>query len=441
MAAPTNDPLIIATSDVVLPSGSNNKKEPDSSVLVNGYGIEALPLNDYNYTINNHGKWLSYFKDEIIPSIDVTNWNLTSTLLADAANITPSGTYPDQDQNFQAIVEQGAGRAQKTVNNGTSGVTVKVTYPVDQEAPQSYYDGMKLVIDVGGSFSGGTTCTLELDSLGAKTLYSKYGGGGVINRASMIVPKGVFNSPTVVYYNSTIDAFIVESTVEDRNFLFDEAIDIVTSTSLLNTSLGGVGDITLSYITGGTFNYGKLYNTGVNYGAVYNVGDVLDITGLQTFVTVGATTLTLSGTYQIQSFTDGGNGMLLQDYNGGSGGDVEDVDTDWTLVPTSTGLNTDNEVLGSLTASNIVIPYSLTWTDFERIEVITKPSNVSTMSGNCGIGLRDLLVTHPTTFTIRVASLASTYVDLQAISNNACSITESGAYIVSVKGYLRRSFV
>ena len=435
MAAPTDVPVIIATADITLVSGSANKKVPESTVLVNGYGAEALPLNDINYLFNNHGLWLTYIKDEVIPSIDVTNWNDTSDLLATASSITPTGTHPSDLQNFQAIVEQGAGRSVKTINNGTSGVNIKVTYPNGQEAPQSYYDGLTLVVDAGGNFSGGANCTLELDSLGAKNLYSKY--CSAVNNSDLLINMGVFNYPTEVYYDIGEDAFIATKTIEDRNLLYDEAIDIVPYRSLVIKLLGAALDITVTYDDAGATNYGVLQHSTINYSAMFSVGDIITVSGLQVFVTLGGSTWPLSGIYQIESFISGGLGMRLQSPTATS---VETVTGNWLQVAASTNLNTSTGTYAVLGSGTETLPYGLSWSHFEKLEVLTSGETTPNLVSNLGVVPRELMVAYPTTFEIKVFTSTGNSAGIIATGTNTFNVTQDNDTLVSVKGYLRRSF-
>ena len=65
---PTDDIVRVAESDTTLPStGLANKLEPPTQVRTVGYDLnELVPAEDLNYILDNFGKWLQYFKDELV---------------------------------------------------------------------------------------------------------------------------------------------------------------------------------------------------------------------------------------------------------------------------------------------------------------------------------------------------------------------------------------
>ena len=70
MAEPTNPIIIVAQSDVILPSGgTNNKIAPIGTYLTTGWDVnQGVPAENLNYIWNNHGQWLKYVNEEKIPN-------------------------------------------------------------------------------------------------------------------------------------------------------------------------------------------------------------------------------------------------------------------------------------------------------------------------------------------------------------------------------------
>lgn len=69
MATQPTDPIVrVAENDTTLPStGLSNKLLPPTSVLTVGYDAnEIVPAEDLNYILDNFGKWLQYFKEELV---------------------------------------------------------------------------------------------------------------------------------------------------------------------------------------------------------------------------------------------------------------------------------------------------------------------------------------------------------------------------------------
>lgn len=65
--APTNDICHIAADTVTLSvTNYTNKEVPNSTVLSQGYSYkQVLPLENFNYTMDNHALWMEYFNARI----------------------------------------------------------------------------------------------------------------------------------------------------------------------------------------------------------------------------------------------------------------------------------------------------------------------------------------------------------------------------------------
>jgi len=66
MAQPTEAIITIAT-DTTGQDGFTNKEKPDAPVLNKGFSKQSLPYQQLNYLHNNHGAWLEYIVNELIP--------------------------------------------------------------------------------------------------------------------------------------------------------------------------------------------------------------------------------------------------------------------------------------------------------------------------------------------------------------------------------------
>jgi len=170
--------------------------------------------------------------------------------LVTSAGITPSGT-PDQvaaSEYLQAIIELASGRA---YNYDESGVAN--TYVLDirtgQQAPASYYDGMKVRFTPGNTSNGAST--INVNGLGIKSI--TLDGTAAITGDALLA--GI---PVVLVYNGVNFQFERLVYEESGSITFSSLASAASSTTTNVAHSLGTDNIEFTgVIRGGTWNVGN----------------------------------------------------------------------------------------------------------------------------------------------------------------------------------------
>lgn len=163
MATKPTDYPVWASDDTTLPStGESNKEQPKTSLQTTGWDNGEIPTaEEFNWQLNNIDNWVEYF--DSVTSTNSLRYFTTDTGSANAyvVAVEPAITalVDEMEINFKALA----------ANTGAS--------------------------------------TLNANSIGAKTIYNKFG-------AALTAGEIATGSQVTVKYNSTTDAFyLIDSTI------------------------------------------------------------------------------------------------------------------------------------------------------------------------------------------------------------------------------------
>lgn len=360
------------------------------------------------------------------------NWLDTAELLGTATGVDPGGTGEySSSENFQAIVEQAAGRAIYTVSGGSN--TVDTMNPIaapGQASHKTLFDGLTIFHIAQAPTVGGTELFIDAFGLGTKEVSKTF---STANPNIQILTEEI-RSGAFYTYTTNGDRWLMHTAIGNQHLVMDSYINILPSPGFI--TLGDIGEVEMSYI-GGTTKIGTLTRQAGNtndWSGYSNSSTVvmvnLTFQGLDEYD--HSTTLSLNGTYLLH-FDSTEDTIVLHDPAAGN--------VNWVNSALPTLNNTNNAIMkpvSNLKAAGVYIP----WTDFERIEMMTGAANENNphiIVGSSTI-TKDTIKRNPSDFQIRAYSFNGEYAGIEATSSYRFKILPAGDAVTQVIGWVRRRY-